>query len=187
VFQEALNEANKKLLSAKQGGFLRSFAIIGGLAVARWGQPRMTQDIDFVVSLADRSLEELAVYLSGKATIGGLQDPLLGAITFMHQAEEVSVPIQLIQFPPAWEEVAFQDVEEEKINKLLLPFVSWKALILLKLYAGGAQDIEDIKAVLKINQPKEKELVELLKQAESLRVDRRLEKALLETSKSIKK
>lgn len=178
MFQKALESAVTRLHKLRKHGAVRDFALIGGFAVARWGVPRATADIDFVFHQGTTPLETLAGELQGKLHRGGPRDPLVSAITFLEKSRAQSVPIQLLQFPPAWEEVAFEECVEEKFGRVILRTVGWKALVLLKLYAGSALDIEDAKRVLEVVKPNAKETALLFSRATRLRVSKRLERAM---------
>jgi hypothetical protein len=49
VFEEALTKVLSRLEAARVQGLLGDYALIGGFAVAAWGVPRATQEIDFAV------------------------------------------------------------------------------------------------------------------------------------------
>jgi hypothetical protein len=42
-----------------------------------------------------------------------------------------------------------------------VPVVSWQILVLLKLYAGGPQDLADAKTILAVRRPKPEEIKEM--------------------------
>jgi len=50
--------------------------------------------------------------------------------------------------------------------------------VLLKLYAGGVRDLEDVKSVLATQRPTAAELAQLRGAAQALRVSKKLEKLL---------
>ncbi len=174
MFQKILEKSVARLYKSKGKGDLFSFALIGGFAVARWGNPRGTVDVDFIIKLSDLSLEDLAEKLNGRCVLGSFDDPLLGSITFT----ESNIPVQLLLFPPAWEEIAFHEMTEDKVDGHLIPFVDWKALVLLKLYVGGAHDLEDARNILKNINPSKFNLEYLEKKATALRVSKRLKRVM---------
>src|SRR5258708_5554315 len=107
MFKEALIRATAKLKILREEGDLKNFALIGDFAVARWGIPRATGDIDFAIELGTASLSTLAQKLNGIAHSGDIFDPLPGSVSFEEIFKDRSVPIQLIQFPSTWENIAF--------------------------------------------------------------------------------
>jgi hypothetical protein len=46
--------------------------------------------------------------------------------------------------------------------------VTWESLVLLKIYAGGPQDLLDARQILKVRQPSETELARIFNLAERL-------------------
>ncbi|MDF2459974.1 MAG: hypothetical protein K0S79_2390 [Nitrospira sp.] len=51
-----------------------------------------------------------------------------------------------------------------------MPVVTWESLVLLKIYAGGPQDLLDARQILKVRQPSETELARISNLAERLRI-----------------
>jgi hypothetical protein len=98
VFQEALVRCLTHLEAAQRRGFLHHFALIGGFAVAAWGVPRATHDLDFAIALGASDPRAAAEFLGGQYEAGDADDPLQGVIhrlasrTFMfskHVLEEL--------------------------------------------------------------------------------------------------
>lgn len=178
MFEKVLITVAAQLESTRAAGMLDNFALIGGLAVSRWSTPRATGDIDLVVRLGSATLASLAAHLHGVARKGSLDDPLLGSIAFEESDENGIVPVQLLQFPPAWERIAFHEVSSVTIADTSIPIVDWKALVLLKLYAGSPLDLHDAKGILAVVSPSERDMEYLRTKANSLRVSRRLAKIL---------
>ncbi len=178
MFQKALEHAITRLRNAQKDRLLERFALIDGFAVSRWSIPRATSDIDFVIQLGDSTEEKLASALHGTIIKGSPRDPLLSCVTFEEHDDHGNIPVQLVRFPSAWEKIAFQNVSEDEIDGFIMPFVDWKALVLLKLYAGAAHDLADAQSILETVQPKPQELNYLKKNAASLRVSKRLERLI---------
>ncbi len=180
MFELALKTAIAKLRAAKAEQLLEDFALIGAFAVSRWATPRATGDIDFVISSSKNKLPELASFCAGELRLGDVKDPLLATISFEINDENGAIPIQLVVLPPSWEKIALLDVLEEDLGEMIVPIVNWPALVLLKLYAGSALDLQDAKNVLLSVDPSETALQPILQTAKSLRVDRRMTKLIRE-------
>jgi hypothetical protein len=176
MFQIALSKAVDRLHLACSSGHLGAFAIVGGFAVARWGRPRATGDIDFAIALGHQSIEDLALSLGGIYRKGDFADPLLGSISFSIATDTGDVPIQLLHFPPAWERVIFHDLEVSEIENQKMPFIDWKGLVLLKIYAGSALDFEDAREILEQRTPSAEDCRYLESKASALRVSKRLKR-----------
>ncbi|HJU04419.1 MAG TPA: hypothetical protein VJ692_04650, partial [Nitrospiraceae bacterium] len=68
-------------------------------------------------------------------------------------AGHTTVPIQLILLPSYWTDAVFGGMQVLSILGCSVPVVSWQALILLKLYAGGPQDLLDARELFSVQQP----------------------------------
>lgn len=178
MFEQTVTTALVKLGAARQRGLLQGFAIIGGLAVSRWGEARATADVDLVIAITDNEHKVLADYLQATYRRGDSTDPLIATFTFAVPDELGEIPIQLVVVPPRWTEKIFLSLQHDTINGCSFPFVSWQSLVLLKLYAGGVRDLEDVKSVLGTQRPTAAELAQLRGAAQALRVSKKLEKLL---------
>jgi hypothetical protein len=158
VFEEALATILSRLEAALAQRLLRAYALIGGFAVAAWGVQRATQDIEFAVAIGTKNAEELAQFLNGRYEAGGADDPLRGVIRTTVPTGSISVPVQLIVLPDTFTEAVFQQVTTLSFMNRTVPMVGWERLVILKLYAGGPQDVFDARQILKVRQPSENEL-----------------------------
>jgi hypothetical protein len=153
VFKEALTQIIQKLEDAKKGGLLRGYGLIGGLALAAGGVTRATEDIDFAVAAGSSDMPKLALALGGQYRPGGGDDPLLGVLNTAVAAGAQTIPVQLILLPQRWNEVLLGQVKVVPVYGCSIPVVSWQALVLLKLYAGGPQDLVDAQDLWAVRQP----------------------------------
>lgn len=158
MFEEALTKVLSHLEAARVQGLLGDYALIGGFAVAAWGVPRATQDIDFAVAIGAKDPYALAAFIDGQYTSGGLDDPLRGVIRATVTVASGSIPLQLVFLPSAFTDAVFQRVELLSFMNRSVPVVKWDMLVMLKLYAGGPQDILDARQILKVRQPSMAEL-----------------------------
>lgn len=171
MFRQALKDIVRRLERAKSDGLLRAYALIGGLATGAWGAPRATHDIDFAVATAGDH-PKLAQALGARFTPGGPDDPLPGVFTLSVQTGSDSIPVQLVVLPPRWTEIVMNHVQPATVLHSSVPVVSWQALVLLKLYAGGPQDLSDARAILAVRQPKPEEIREMSNLAEKVGLSR---------------
>ncbi|MFO0701343.1 MAG: hypothetical protein U0236_19145 [Nitrospira sp.] len=168
MFSEALNQVIGRLERAQKARLLRSYALIGGFAVSAWGVARATQDIDLAVALGPSEPQALAAYLEATYEPGDIDDPLRGVFRLTLACEGQSVPVQLILLPSKWMDIAFRGVETVKALGCSVPVVSWQALVLLKLYAGGPVDLQDARSIVAVRNPNVLEREDLLAQAEAV-------------------
>jgi len=168
VFQEALTQIVRKLEDAQKGGLLRGYGLIGGLALAAGGVMRATEDIDFAVAIGAGAMPKLASALGGQYRAGGEDDPLRGVINTVVAAGGTTIPVQLILLPQRWHEVLLSQVSVIPVHGCSVPVVSWQALVLLKLYAGGPQDLIDAQEVWAVRQPDTESIREIQSLADTL-------------------
>ena len=168
MFEEALATILSRLEAALAQRLLRAYALIGGFAVAAWGVPRATQDIHFAVAIGTKNVEELALFLNGRYEAGGAGDPLRGVIRTTVAASSVSVPVQLIVLPDAITEAVFQEVTTLSFMNRTVPVVGWERLVILKLYAGGPQDVFDARQILNVRGPSADEFRQITALARTL-------------------
>jgi Nucleotidyl transferase AbiEii toxin, Type IV TA system len=168
VFVQALTEIVRRLDEAKARGLVDQYALIGGFAVSAWGIPRATHDIDFVLALGSAEAASLAAHLHAEFHAGESDDPLRGVFRMSVTVDHLSVPVQLVLLPPAWNTVVFAHVESLPVFGCTVRVVSWQALILLKLYAGGPQDLLDARQILAVRQATQAERRSLAVQAEAV-------------------
>lgn len=161
MFAQALTEIVRRLDDARTHHLLDQYALIGGLAVAAWGVPRATHDLDFAVALGSANPLGLSRSLDARYEAGGTDDPLSGVFQTTVTVAGVSIPVQLIILPRTWNAIIFQGIQPLSVYGLEVPIVSWQSLVLLKLYAGGQQDVLDAQQIIAVREPSqaEKEVV----------------------------
>lgn len=136
------------------------FAIVGGYAVALHGAIRGTVDIDLVISLdekqfeaAQRALESLG--LASRLPVSSsevfhfrdeyIRNRNLTAWSFINPDNPLDIVDIIITHD-------FNDITvvQKKLGKQTLPVIAIPDLIAMKRTAGRPQDIEDIKALEKL-------------------------------------
>jgi hypothetical protein len=168
VFSKALSQIVERLAQAQTARLLHSYALIGGFAVSAWGVARATQDIDLAVALGTSAPQALATHLGAAYESGGVDDPLRGVFRLSLKCEGQEVPVQLIVLPSTLAAIAFNHIETLLVLGCSVPVVNWKALVLLKLYAGGPVDLQDARSIVAVRKPNERERASLIAQADAL-------------------
>ncbi len=124
-------------------------ALIGAAALAARGIARSTYDIDLLTTdprVLEPSLwtgtlpEEVAIDVRR----GDLEDPLGGVVRLIAPGER---PVDIILGKHAWQTNVIERAEAVPPGP---PVVLAEDLVLLKLYAGGTQDIWDIRELLQL-------------------------------------
>jgi hypothetical protein len=126
------------------------FCFIGALAVQRWGEPRLTQDVDLTV-IAGFEGEEAYV----DALLGRFKGRLLDAREFALQnrvlllQSELGIPIDVALGAIPFEERAVQRASAFDIQgDVALTTCSAEDLIVLKAFAGRDKDWLDIEGII---------------------------------------
>jgi len=143
-------------LIARVGRSLRShdipFMLIGGQAVLVHGEPRLTLDVDVTLGVGP---EGLPLILEACRAIGA--KPLPEAPeefvrdTFVLPVEDpkTGVRIDLIFSTTPFEAQAIERAMRIEVSGEAVPFATAEDLILHKLFAGRARDIEDVAGIIR--------------------------------------
>lgn len=127
------------------------FMHIGGQAVLLHGTPRFTQDIDVTVA---RGPEDVGTVVAVCAALE--LEPLVEDLasfareTFVCPLRDraTDIRVDLIFSTTAYEHAAIARAVEVDVGGERVPFASAEDLILLKLFAGRARDLEDARSVV---------------------------------------
>jgi len=127
-----------------------SYAIIGGIAVQRWGQPRLTRDVDLTLLLTP-GREEVALREIVAAFPARIEDAV--AFALKHRVLPVSVPggseADLSLGLPGYEEqVIARAVDYDLGEGRTVRLCSAEDLIIHKAIAGRPQDLLDIEGIV---------------------------------------
>ncbi len=133
------------LTSLVEGGTLAHWALCGGLALAVWGAPRATMDIDVLADLEEgRPTTEAAKALVGKGWVlveharhPGDPVPELLRMTCK------GVGVDILVAHRNWETTMLEEAAIVPWQGVGIPSVRVEALAAMKLRAGGPQDLVD--------------------------------------------
>lgn len=145
---ERLNQALELLTALRAEGHIGGFALIGGLAVSAWSPPRATTDVDLLVLAKTEKLDLLvktlcAAGMNAELRRGGFDDP----VPFLIRADFLDIIVATKKY----EAEAVAESIGVHIAGREIPVVSPEYLIILKLKAGGPQDLADVRALLTSN------------------------------------
>jgi hypothetical protein len=126
------------------------YALIGAAALAARGVARSTYDIDLLTTGAQAltaSVWEACAAEGAGIDIrrGDLDDPLAGVVRITYPNDR---PVDVVVGKHAWQQRAVERAEQIAGGPAV---VLTRDLVLLKLYAGGAQDTWDIRELLRVS------------------------------------
>jgi hypothetical protein len=164
------------------------FALLGGLAVSTWGAIRATQDIDIIADcepspignpgLRAKIQENLEAHnCSVEWRVGDYEDPIPLLLRVELSPTFRGVSADILWAHKHWQREAVKRAINVDIDGTDIPVLHPEDLILMKLDAGGPQDLLDVKELLTVGPP-HLDLNQLKKSAGRLRLGRSLEKCL---------
>lgn len=131
------------------------YALIGGLAVAARGAVRATQDVDLIVALPvqeapslERSLRDSGL----QATFyrGAPDDPIAGVVRVAIPVGDTRVKCDVLFASRKWQTRAVKNATAVDLSDFVVMVAQPADLFLLKLYAGGPQDLIDAAQLLEL-------------------------------------
>lgn len=141
-------------LLAEVSTFLRQrevhHAVIGAAALAVLGAARSTQDLDLLTTDHRVLGSEFWAGFTARdcladVRLGDAHDPITGVVRLDRQGER---PVDIIVGEAPWQRRVVAEAVPHEIAGRPVPVVDAVGLVLLKLYAGGPQDMWDIEQVL---------------------------------------
>jgi predicted nucleotidyltransferase len=141
---KALQEINAFLRKEKV-----KYMIIGGIALQYWGEPRFTRDVDITV-MAGSNEESIFI----KRILAVFKPRIKDAESFAFKNRVIlifssnGIEIDISLGIPGYESESIKRVKRIKIENNFFPIVSAEDLIIHKMVASRARDVEDIKGIL---------------------------------------
>lgn len=124
-------------------------ALIGAAAMAGLGIVRASDDLDLLAvdaRILDGSFwKPLARGVAVDARRGDDEDPLAGVVRL---SPSHGIPIDVVVGKRAWMREVIARARVIHLGNVEVPIVGAADLVLLKLYAGGAQDAADVRLIL---------------------------------------
>lgn len=142
---QKLDTVIELLTDLRAAGCISGFTLIGGLAVSTWSTPRATRDIDLLVLVDTDKLQQIVtafcdVGLHAELRRGDYNDP----VPYLIRADAVDILVAT----RAYEAEAIRQSINVAVAGKTVPVVSPEFLIVLKLKAGGPQDLLDVQELL---------------------------------------
>ncbi len=132
------------------------YLVIGGFAVGVHGYPRYTKDIDIAIEISEENAGKIVLVIQdfGLGSLGLTKADFLRK-SFITQLGHEPVRIDILNdvdgtsFSQAWE-----NRKEINYEGLLINFIGYEELLILKKLAGRSQDITDIEKLRARNKNK---------------------------------
>ncbi len=127
------------------------YAILGGQAVLLYGEPRATKDIDVTLGLTIDALPRLLALVAQCGWQVLTEDPqdFVGQ-TFVLPVQDGSTGIRIdfiFSFTP-FEQETLDRAHAVQVGGIMVKYVSPEDLVIHKVFAGRARDLEDVRGIL---------------------------------------
>lgn len=132
-----------------------SYALIGALALAPYNVVRATKDVDFLIGRSITEIAGLAAQFGARgfravARKGSPDDPLAGVLLVEVPTDSGAITCDLIFPTRGWQVAAIRNAISVEMEGLTVRVVQARDLFLLKLGAGGPQDLLDAADLLRM-------------------------------------
>jgi hypothetical protein len=129
--------------------------LIGGLALAFYDVVRATKDLDLLILLSPAEMAKLAEQLTADglpatARKGAPGDPVLGVVVVQVPVGRGQLTCDLLLSSARWQADAVRNARTFEVEGSPVRVVQARDLFLLKLHAGGPQDLLDASQLLRM-------------------------------------
>jgi hypothetical protein len=175
AFAVSIDSAVAEVLAAAAPALRRCdsrWYLFGAQAVAVWGRPRMSADVDVTAAIGT-SPDKLITAMNEAGFDLRLDEwrPFLDrtrVLPFLHRA--TSLPFDIVVAGPGLEEDFLQRARDVDLAGVMVPVISPEDLVVTKLLAGRPKDVDDIRSILDERLPdldldRIRHLIDLLQQA----------------------
>ncbi len=145
--------------------------VFGAQAVIVWGRPRFSADVDITALIDDSARDEFveAMRRSGFQLLFNDEEFIsrTRVLPFVYQN---GVPLDVVLAGPGFEEAFLNRAIDVDVDGSSIPMISPEDLVITKILAGRAKDIEDVRGVLRergdsLDLARIREILDLLEQA----------------------
>jgi len=158
VFQRLLKKVSLQL---KKDSI--PYMVIGGQAVLLYGEPRLTRDIDITLGVGVRELNKLKETISPldlKILVERDEEFVERNMVLPTLDEKSGIRVDFIFSFSPYERQAIERAKDIKLGRSLVRFASLEDVVIHKVIAGRARDLEDIKSILLKNQKYDSDYIE---------------------------
>ena len=137
--------------------------VIGGQAVLLYGEPRLTRDIDITLGVGVRELNKLKETISSlglKILVERDEEFVERNMVLPTLDEKSGIRVDFIFSFSPYGRQAIERAKDIKLGRSLVRFASLEDVVIHKVIAGRARDLEDIKSILLKNQKYDSDYIE---------------------------
>lgn len=127
------------------------YMIIGGQAVLLYGEPRLTKDIDITLGIGvaeNKKVLEIVKELNLKILVDNPDSFVNEFMVLPVIDEESGIKIDFIFSFTPYEIEAIKRSKKVKLGKTIVNFASLEDVLIHKVIAGRARDLEDVRSIL---------------------------------------
>lgn len=125
--------------------------IIGGQAVLLYGEPRLTKDIGITLGVGLDCFEKMrgiVARLNLKSLVGNTENFVKKTMVLPVIDEKSGIRVDFIFSFCLYESQAINRANNVKFGKTIVKFASLEDVVVHKIIAGRARDVEDVKSIL---------------------------------------
>ena len=125
------------------------YMVIGGQAVLIYGEPRLTKDIDITLGVGVSKLNEINSIVK-KLNLKILVDEnfVRNTMVLLVIDEKTGIRVDFIFSFSLYEKQAIKRATDIKFGNTIVKFASLEDLVIHKIIAGRAIDIEDVRSII---------------------------------------
>jgi predicted nucleotidyltransferase len=127
------------------------YMIIGGQAVLHYGEPRLTKDIDITLGVGVDKLpviKDIVKALGLRIEIAEVDAFVKDTMVLPAAETKTGIRVDFVFSFSPFERAAIERATEVKYDEIPVRFASLEDLVIHKIVAGRARDIEDVKSIL---------------------------------------
>ncbi len=139
------------------------YMIIGGQAVLLYGEPRLTKDIDITLGVGVEKLPlvtEAVTALGLKIEAGEVESFVKETMVLPTSEPKGGIRVDFVFSFSPFERAAIERAKVVRYDGIPVHFASLEDLVIHKIVAGRARDIEDVRAILLKNPVYDKHYIE---------------------------
>ncbi len=127
------------------------YMVIGGQAVLLYGEPRLTKDIDITLGLGIdgfKEVKETVQNLALRILVNNPEEFVQKTMVFPVIDDKTGIRVDFIFSFSLYEKQSIERAKDVKFGRVMVKFASLEDVVIHKIIAGRARDLEDIKSII---------------------------------------